>query len=141
MLGLAQSLVISRDLKASVAGDLDLHKEVFAQGISNLLAPFFSTFAGSGSFNRTSVAVEMGARTPLSDMIATRGSGVDCVGASAGLKDIWVLGLQACIALSQAGCGVLLMPARTQCAYRRNQSNYASLHFRRTRFRRETPRR
>lgn len=70
VLGLAQSLVISRDLKASVAGDLDLHKEVFAQGISNLLAPFFSTFAGSGSFNRTSVAVEMGARTPLSGMIA-----------------------------------------------------------------------
>ena len=70
VLGLAQSLVISRDLKASVAGDLDLHKEVFTQGISNLLAPFFSTFAGSGSFNRTSVAVEMGARTPLSGMIA-----------------------------------------------------------------------
>ncbi len=70
VLGLAQSLVIARDLKASVARDLDLHKEVFAQAISNLLGPFFSTFAGSGSFNRTSVAVEMGARTPLSGMIA-----------------------------------------------------------------------
>ena len=73
VLGLAQSLVISRDLKASVAGDLDLHKEVFAQGISNALSPFFSTFAGSGSFNRTSVAVEMGARTPFAGMIAACG--------------------------------------------------------------------
>ena len=70
VLGLAQSLVIARDLKATVARNLDLHKEVFAQAISNALGPFFSSFAGSGSFNRTSVAVEMGARTPLSGMIA-----------------------------------------------------------------------
>lgn len=70
VLGLAQSLVIARDLKASEVRNLDLHKEVFAQGISNALSPFFSTFAGSGSFNRTSVAVEMGAHTPLAGMIA-----------------------------------------------------------------------
>jgi sulfate permease, SulP family len=70
VLGLAQSLVIARDLKATVTPDVDLHKEVFAQGISNTLAPFFSTFAGSGSFNRTAVNVEMGARTPLSGIIA-----------------------------------------------------------------------
>ena len=70
VLGLAQSLVIARDLKASAVRNLDLHKEVFAQGISNALSPFFSTFAGSGSFNRTSVAVEMGAHTPLAGMIA-----------------------------------------------------------------------
>lgn len=70
VLGLAQALVIARDLKATTNGHLDLHKEVFAQGIANALSPVFSTFAGSGSFNRTSVAVEMGARTPLSGMIA-----------------------------------------------------------------------
>jgi SulP family sulfate permease len=70
VLGLAQSLVIARDLKATVAGNLDLHKEVFAQGIANALSPFFTAFAGSGSFNRTSVAIEMGARTPLAGMIA-----------------------------------------------------------------------
>jgi SulP family sulfate permease len=70
VLGLAQSLVIARDLKATVARGLDLHKEVFAQGIANAAAPFFSTFAGSGSFNRTSVNVEMGARTPLAGIVA-----------------------------------------------------------------------
>ena len=70
VLGLAQSLVIARDLKARAARDLDLHKEVFAQGISNALSPFFSAFAGSGSFNRTSVALEMGARTPASGIVA-----------------------------------------------------------------------
>lgn len=70
VLGLAQTLVIARDLKATVSGDVDLHKESFAQGIANVLSPFFSTFAGSGSFNRTSVAIDMGARTPLAGMIA-----------------------------------------------------------------------
>lgn len=70
VLGLAQSLVIARDLKASVSHELDLHKEVFAQGIANIAAPFFSAFAGSGSFNRTRVAVEMGSRAPLAGMIA-----------------------------------------------------------------------
>ena len=70
VLGLAQTLVIARDLKSTVAGDVNLHKEVFAQGVANTLSPFFSTFAGSGSFNRTSVAVEMGARTPLAGMVA-----------------------------------------------------------------------
>lgn len=70
VLGLAQSLVIARDLKANVSNDLDLHKEVFAQGIANIAAPFFSAFAGSGSFNRTSVAVEMGSRTPFAGLIA-----------------------------------------------------------------------
>jgi len=73
VLGLAQSLVIVRDLGRTAAGDLDLHKEVFAQGIANAAGPFFSTFAGSGSFNRSSVAVEMGARTPLAGMIAACG--------------------------------------------------------------------
>ncbi len=70
VLGLAQSLVIARDLKATVSPNLDLHKEVFAQGMSNALGPFFSSFAGSGSFNRTAVALEMGARTPLSGLVA-----------------------------------------------------------------------
>lgn len=71
VLGLAQSLVIARDLKTSITHDLDLHKEVFAQGAANTLAPFFSTFAGSGSFNRTSINVEMGGRTPLSGIVAS----------------------------------------------------------------------
>ncbi|MCC7546284.1 MAG: SulP family inorganic anion transporter [Burkholderiales bacterium] len=70
ILGLAQSLVIARDLKSTVAPHLDLHKEVFAQAMANALGPFFSSFAGSGSFNRTAIALEMGARTPLSGMVA-----------------------------------------------------------------------
>jgi sulfate permease, SulP family len=70
VLGLAQSLVITQDLKSHVKTQVSLGREVFAQGISNLAGPFVSSFAGSGSFNRTSVAISMGAMTPLSGMIA-----------------------------------------------------------------------
>jgi SulP family sulfate permease len=70
VLGLAQSLVIVQDLKSRVKSQVSLGREVFAQGASNIIGPFFSSFAGSGSFNRTSVAVSMGAMTPLSGLIA-----------------------------------------------------------------------
>ncbi len=69
VLGLTQSLVIARDLKTHAVNTVDLHKETFAQGLANVLSPFFSTFAGSGSFNRTNVAMEMGAKTPLAGMV------------------------------------------------------------------------
>lgn len=71
VLGLAQSLVIARDLKLRHNPDTDLHKEVFAQGLSNLVGAFMSCFAGSGSFNRTSVAIGMGARSPLSGIVSS----------------------------------------------------------------------
>ncbi|MGM0631621.1 MAG: SulP family inorganic anion transporter [Pseudomonadota bacterium] len=71
-IGLAQSLVIVRELKMETDQPVDLDKEVYAQGVSNFLAPFFSGFAGSGSFNRTRVNQSLGANTPLSG-IATAG--------------------------------------------------------------------
>jgi SulP family sulfate permease len=70
VLGLAQSLVIARDLNSHGIRELNLQKELFAQAASNILSPFFSSFAGAGSFNRTSIAVEMGAKTPLSGMVS-----------------------------------------------------------------------
>ena len=69
-IGLAQSLVIVRELKMETDQRIDLDKEVYAQGVSSFLAPFFSGFAGSGSFNRTKVNQSLGASTPLSGMMA-----------------------------------------------------------------------
>jgi SulP family sulfate permease len=71
-IGLAQSLVIVRELKMETEQDIDLDKEVYAQGLANFLAPFFSGFVGSGSFNRTKVNQSLGATTPFSG-IATAG--------------------------------------------------------------------
>lgn len=69
-IGLAQSLVIVRELKMETDQNIDLDKEVFAQGVASFLAPFFSSFAGSGSFNRTKVNQSLGATTPLSGIVA-----------------------------------------------------------------------
>jgi sulfate permease, SulP family len=69
-IGLAQSLVIVRELKMETNQDINLDKEVYAQGLSNFLAPFFSSFVGSGSFNRTKANQSLGATTPLSGILA-----------------------------------------------------------------------
>ncbi|MDP2126420.1 MAG: SulP family inorganic anion transporter [Pseudohongiella sp.] len=69
-IGLAQSLVIVRELKMETDQDINLDKEVYAQGVANFLAPFFSGFAGAGSFNRTKANQSLGATTPLSGMAA-----------------------------------------------------------------------
>lgn len=69
-IGLAQSLVIVRELKMETDQDINLDKEVYAQGMANFLAPFFSSFAGAGSFNRTRANQSLGARTPLSGIAA-----------------------------------------------------------------------
>lgn len=69
-IGLAQSLVIVRELKMETDQEIDLDKEVYAQGVANFLAPFFSGFAGSGSFNRTRANRSLGASTPLSGIVA-----------------------------------------------------------------------
>lgn len=69
-IGLAQSLVIVRELKMETDQDINLDKEVYAQGMANFLAPFFSSFAGAGSFNRTRANQSLGATTPLSGISA-----------------------------------------------------------------------
>lgn len=68
-IGLAQSLVIVRELKMETDQEIDLDKEVYAQGLANFLAPFFSSFAGSGSFNRSRANRSLGASTPLSGIV------------------------------------------------------------------------
>lgn len=65
-IGLAQSMVIVRELKMETDQDIDPDKEVYAQGLANFLAPFFSGFVGSGSFNRTKANQGLGATTPFS---------------------------------------------------------------------------
>ena len=65
-ISLAQSLVIVRELKMETDQHIDLDKEIYAQGVANFLAPFFSAFVGSGSFNRTRANQSLGATTPLS---------------------------------------------------------------------------
>jgi sulfate permease, SulP family len=70
LIGLAQSMVIVKQLRSTTDQPINIDKEVFAQGISNLLAPFFSSFAGSGSFNRTAINQAIGVKTPLAGILS-----------------------------------------------------------------------
>lgn len=68
-IGLAQSLVIARSLQINTQQNIVLSKEVFSQGATNTLAPFFLSFAGSGSFNRTDVNQSIGSSSNISGML------------------------------------------------------------------------
>ncbi len=70
LIGLAQSMVIVKHLRTTTDQPINIDKEVYAQGMSNLLAPFFSSFAGSGSFNRTAINQAIGVRTPLAGILS-----------------------------------------------------------------------
>ncbi len=50
--------------------DLDANQEAVALGAANLVAGFFHCFPSSGSFGRTSLNAQNGARSPLSNVVA-----------------------------------------------------------------------
>lgn len=70
-LGLMQTVVIARALADKSGQLIDTNREILGQGLSNLAAPFLSSFAGSGSFNRSAAHYEAGARTPMSALHAS----------------------------------------------------------------------
>jgi len=65
MLGLAEAVAIARAVAVASGQRLDNNQEFMGQGISNLLGSFFSGYASSGSFTRTGVNLQSGAKTPM----------------------------------------------------------------------------
>ncbi|MFZ5426651.1 MAG: SulP family inorganic anion transporter [Thermodesulfobacteriota bacterium] len=65
MLGLAEAVSIARAVASETGQKLDNNREFIGQGISNMAGSFFSSYASSGSFTRTGVNVQSGARTPM----------------------------------------------------------------------------
>ena len=49
---------------------IDANQEFVGQGASNIVGSFLSSYASSGSFTRSGVNFEAGARTPLSAILA-----------------------------------------------------------------------
>ncbi|GFK94614.1 putative sulfate transporter [Fundidesulfovibrio magnetotacticus] len=70
MLGLAEAVAIARAVAARTGQRLDNNQEFLGQGLSNMGGSFFSSYASSGSFTRTGVNLESGARTPLAAVIS-----------------------------------------------------------------------
>lgn len=71
MLALTEAVSISRAIATRSEQRIDGNQEFVGQGLSNLLGSFFSAYASSGSFNRSGVNYEAGARTPLATVFAS----------------------------------------------------------------------
>ncbi len=71
MLALTEAASISRAIASRSEQRVDGNQEFVGQGLSNLVGSFFSAYASSGSFNRSGVNYEAGARTPLATVFAS----------------------------------------------------------------------
>jgi sulfate permease, SulP family len=70
MLGLAEAVSIARSIATKSEQRIDSNQEFIGQGLSNIIGSFFSSYASSGSFTRTGVNYESGAKTPLAAAFA-----------------------------------------------------------------------
>ena len=70
LLGLIEAVSISRAVATKSSQRINANQEFVGQGLSNIVGSFFSSYAGSGSFTRSGINYEAGARTPLSAIFA-----------------------------------------------------------------------
>jgi len=70
MLGLAEAVSIARAVATRSHQRIDSNQEFVGQGLANIIGSFFSSYASSGSFTRTGVNFDAGAKTPLAAVFA-----------------------------------------------------------------------
>jgi SulP family sulfate permease len=103
MLGLIEALSIARSITVLSRQHINGNQEFVGQGLSNLVGSFFSSYASSGSFTRSSLNYDSGAVTPLSGIF------------SAGFLALIVLAvapLTAWLPLSAMGAVILVVAIR-----------------------------
>jgi sulfate permease, SulP family len=71
LLALTEASAIARAMARRRGDALDGNQEFIGQGLANIVGAFFSSMPTSGSFNRSGVNAEAGARTPLSAVFAS----------------------------------------------------------------------
>ncbi len=71
LLGLISTVAIARSIGAKSGQLIDPNQEFIGQGLANLTGSFFSSYAGSGSFTRSGVNYESGAKTQLSSVFSS----------------------------------------------------------------------
>lgn len=70
MLGLVTSLSIARSLASRSEQMIDASQEIRAQGLSNMVGSLFSGYLSSGSFTRSGLSYDAGARSPLAGVFS-----------------------------------------------------------------------
>jgi SulP family sulfate permease len=70
LFALTEAVSIARSLAVRSGQNLDGNQEFIGQGLSNIAGSFFSGYVATGSFNRSGVNYEAGAKTPMAAMFA-----------------------------------------------------------------------
>ena len=70
LFALTEAVSISRSLGARTGELVDGNQEFVGQGLSNIVGSFFSAYVATGSFNRSAVNAQAGARTPVAAILA-----------------------------------------------------------------------
>ncbi|MDV3239320.1 MAG: SulP family inorganic anion transporter [Gammaproteobacteria bacterium] len=70
LFALTEAVSIARSLAARAQQRLDGNQEFIGQGLSNIAGSFFSGYVATGSFNRSGLNFQAGARTPLAAVFA-----------------------------------------------------------------------
>ena len=71
MLGLMEAMAIAKTLAARTRQHLDINRELIGQGMANVIGGLFQSYATSGSFSRSAVNYQSGARTGFSSVVAS----------------------------------------------------------------------
>ena len=71
LLALTEAVAIARAIGLKSGQHVDGNQEFIGQGVSNIVGGFFSAYPSSGSFNRSGLNFEAGARTPLASVFAS----------------------------------------------------------------------
>jgi SulP family sulfate permease len=71
LLGLIEAVAIARSIAMKTHQRIDSNQEFIGQGLSNIVGSLFSNYASSGSFSRSAVNHQSGAKTPLAVVIAS----------------------------------------------------------------------
>lgn len=69
-LGLIEALSIARSITVQSNQHINGNQEFIGQGLSNMVGSFFSSYASSGSFTRSGVNFDAGARTPMASIFS-----------------------------------------------------------------------
>jgi SulP family sulfate permease len=70
LLGLIQAVAIARSIAIKSHQQLDASQEFIGEGLSNIVGSMFMCYASSGSFTRSGINYDAGAKTPMSSIFA-----------------------------------------------------------------------
>lgn len=70
IVGFMEAMAITKSVSDKTKEHVNINQELIGQGMANIAGSFFNSFAVSGSFSRSAVNLQAGAKTALSNVVA-----------------------------------------------------------------------